>query len=53
METTAHHIKHTGTIEDMMKKKLLPDVVETVTDGATSSSSVTKNGYMRFSDRAA
>ena len=48
LNTTAHHINHTGTIDDMMKTKLLPDTFDTLTQGATNSSSIIRNGYTRF-----
>ena len=53
METTAHHINHTGTIEDMMREELLPDVFETITKGKFGSADITKNGYMKFNPRGA
>ena len=48
LNTTAHHINHVGSIDDMMKTKLLPDTFDTLTQGATNSSSIIRNGYTRF-----
>ena len=48
LNTTAHHINHTGTIDDMMKTKLLPDTFDTLTRGTTTSSNIIRNGYTRF-----
>ena len=48
LNTTAHHINHTGTIDDMMKTKLLPDTFDTLTQGTTTSGNIIRNGYTRF-----
>ena len=48
LNTTAHHINHVGSIDDMMKTKLLPDAFDTLSQGTTTSSSIIRNGYMRF-----
>ena len=33
-QRTAHHINHTGTIDDMLTEKLLPDTVANITKGS-------------------
>ena len=49
----AHHIDHVGTIDDLLRTELLPDTVETVTNGTTSGNSIIRNGYTRFHNRVA
>ena len=53
MERVAHHIDHTGTIEEFLKNSKLPDAIDAISNGATSSGNIVSEGISTIRDISA
>ena len=53
MKKVAHHIKHTGTLDEFLKNSKLPDAIDTISSGATSSGNIVSEGISTIRDLGA